>query len=219
MRARNMPEIGTARICVLAVSVGSNYFEGEKLEAIAQWMKTRFERGEFEKLYVNVCDTANRYNFSYMGVNDNTSHLVAKIKGNRWVKRNKKIFQNLGVPVEFMRWDQWIEGDETKYIHAQLKQLMYTNKSFEDAVLHDVEEYLQRQIVKGIVISTPQEALKNAIDCVLEKIAVNTCMGRRFKHIKLYPGREPLSSKLLRSSEVNGPHGLNRQYYVRMTER
>ncbi len=219
VRGRNMPEKGTVKVCVLAVSVGASYFEGKKIEAIAHWMKKRLDDGTFEECYINVCDTACRHNFAYMGVNDNASPLIAKIKGNRWIKRNKKIFDKVGVPVKFMRWNQWLEGDETKYINAQLRQLYQINHDFKKAVSEDVKDYVERQISKGKVFATRKEAYKKATDCILEKIAVNTCMGRRFEHIKLYPGKQNQSSKLILSGEINAPIGLHRQHYVKLTER
>ncbi|MDO5968233.1 hypothetical protein Q4Q35_00285 [Flavivirga aquimarina] len=134
-------------------------------------------------------------------------------------KRNKKIFDKVGVQAKFIRWNQWIEGDETQYIHAQLKQLMETDVKFKDAVFHDVKNYVERQIHKGKVFATRQEAYKKATDCILEKIAVNTCMGRRFEHIKLYPSTQNKSSKLILSGKINAPYGLHRQHYVKLTER
>lgn len=207
------------KVCVLAVSVGAPYFEGHKIEAIAHWMKKRLENGTFEECYVNVCDTANRHNLSYMGVNDNACELMAQIKGKHWIKRNRKIFDKVGVPVKFMRWSQWIESKETQLICAELKELIKKDVSFKEAIHFDVKNYVERQIKKGKVLTTRREAYGKAMNCILEKIAVNTCMGRRFEHIKLYPGTQNKSSKLILSGKIDAPYGLHRQHYVKLTER
>ncbi len=131
-----------SKTCVLPISVGQEYHEGEKLRATL-----RTVNASFKSCTIAVCDTLQRYSIRILkNKNDEESYQIAKQEGYEWIANHKKIIEHeLQIPYKIIRWDHWLQQEIFQKNLIIIKELYNFNQEFTRAVDQTVNQFLSRQ--------------------------------------------------------------------------
>lgn len=119
--------------CILGISVGQPYHEGEKLEAIIEEINENFSR-----CFVEIGDSLQRYNNLMLGSSEEKAYHEAVSMGETWKERNFEIIQKLKIPYEVHSWDKWIlqKGSTNQIVdpNGSIYLSLKLNHAFENAL-------------------------------------------------------------------------------------
>lgn len=156
--------------CILGISVGQSYHEGEKLDAIIDGINEHFS-----KCYIEVGDLLQRYNYLMLGFSEKKAYQEAIITGETWRKNNLGIIQRLKIPYVIHSWDKWILAkDSNIQVVDQMSDCtpLKLNLKFKEAL-----EYVQNLYHKNaeyeetldLAVSQIFVAKKNSSVCTIRK--------------------------------------------------
>ena len=91
--------------CVLLISVGQQYHEGEKFNS-----SIKLVNKHFSFCNILVGDTLQRHTLriNHPDISVSDSYYLAKNSGEMWIERNMQYISTLTIPHKISRWDEWI---------------------------------------------------------------------------------------------------------------
>lgn len=147
--------------CLLHISVGQDYHEGEKFLATMDLINQTFS-----SVHIVVCDTLQRH--SLMIANPKLSHSdaieLAKRRGDDWIARNNAVINAMTIPVVMTRWDGWLNHADYDKYKLQIMDLYEANACYQQAVNETIDKYLLRQ-----QLSRDEHAKKLCLNYLLEE--------------------------------------------------
>ncbi len=127
--------------CVLLISVGQQYHEGENLEAIVECINA----SRFKICHIAIGDFNQRYTLQILrNISESEARVQAIVDGEQWLRRNQKIYEKLKMPYEIHRWKEWLIHPKFSYYHQQVKNEVEQSTSFRHEFQKSVEEFLSR---------------------------------------------------------------------------
>ena len=91
--------------CLLTISVGQEYHEGERFAATVELINQHFDA-----CTISIYDSLQRYT---MALNSNQDphdfHFLAATEGSLWLKRNKEYLKKINNLKAVYRWDMWLK--------------------------------------------------------------------------------------------------------------
>ena len=129
-------------ICALPISVGQPYHEAGKMLATAGLINKYFS-----KCIIVVCDSLQRHNAALYGNQDAASAYEEALKaGESWLKRNAKMFEQIAIPIELVRWNNWYKSEKYPLYLEKIEEMLRTDNNF-SAILNNyanafVEQHL-----------------------------------------------------------------------------
>lgn len=174
--------------CVLPISVGWDYHEGEAFQATIDLVCQRFSFCR-----VVVCDTLQRHSLRFASgllkseveVWDSSLH-----DGDAWLERNKCYLQTLSVPHIITRWSQYLNEPSYHYYHHKLDTLLKNDKKLNELVIQSAEAVYNKFVGSGRVSEDPSlraRFLKASTAYQQEEIAVVMSWETMREDILLYP--------------------------------
>jgi tRNA-dependent cyclodipeptide synthase len=128
--------------CLLHISVGQKYHEGEKFLATMDLINDTFK-----SCTIMLCDTLQRHTLkmSHPGLSDAELRAKARALGDAWLARNKTAYAHLGIPCKIMRWDDWLYHKDYNLYRKQVDELYCTNKTYQQSVFNTIAKFLKRR--------------------------------------------------------------------------
>lgn len=129
--------------CLLTISVGNSNHEGEKFNATINLVNK-----SFKSCTIMVGDVLQRHNISVTvpNVNEQKAYDMALSRGTMWVERNKKIYEQLTIPYNIIRWNKWLAHHNFKDRLIKVDQLYQNNIDYSSSIDASIQDYLQRSL-------------------------------------------------------------------------
>ena len=91
-------------VCILGISVGQEAHEGIKFKATIDLVGKHFK-----SCVIAVCDSLQRHTLKIgTSLTDQEAHKQANQAGYEWINRNIGYINNLKIPYDLFRWDEWL---------------------------------------------------------------------------------------------------------------
>jgi tRNA-dependent cyclodipeptide synthase len=127
--------------CLLLISVGQQYHEGEHLESIIECIN----RHQFQFCHIAVGDFIQRYTLQILyGISESEAEKRAVFDGEEWLRRNQKIYEKLSMPYQIHRWTEWLMHPNFLDYFYQIKSELKESDSFRCEFQKSIEEFLAR---------------------------------------------------------------------------
>lgn len=198
----------------LQISVGQEYHEGSKLQALADWVAPRFTRAK-----VCVDDTLQRFNLMFeKNIGMEAARIIADHAGLSWIERNWKTLSALP-QVEIVRWDSWLAHPSYHHNYSQIEALYAHNASFKDAIDSTILGFWERR--KEMKPSLYTEDSKGKFSMLsraylLEEIAASCAMFEEEGAIDIYPGSIVFTLPIFRTLPEGAPENFNKGHFCRV---
>lgn len=197
------------------ISVGQEYHEGEKLKAVANWSKERFEN-----VYFCANDTLQRFNLMFeQSIEEDEAYALSNEMGQSWVNRNMPIIE--GVPqAQVIRWDKWKNKEQYPKGLLKTEWLYQNNKEFKLSIDRNIAEiWSRRKKMKPELYSSDKFDRFFALSkkYLIEEMATFSLMYASEKAIDIYPGTTLYAATLFQGKKVeNAPEGLGQGHFCRI---
>jgi tRNA-dependent cyclodipeptide synthase len=127
--------------CVLLISVGQQYHEGESLKAIVDAINS----SQFKFCNVVMGDFIQRYTLQILkNISANQAEAQAILDGDAWLDRNRPTINTLSMPFRIFRWQEWLMNPRFEQYYAAVKSEILTSTSFQHEFEKSIEEFLVR---------------------------------------------------------------------------
>ena len=127
--------------CVLLVSVGQQYHEGESLEAIVDCIN----QSRFKFCYVVLGDFIQRYTLQILkGISAPEARVQSIVDGEQWLSRNQKILQKLLMPSRIFRWKEWLMNSHFEDYYSAVKAEFLTSAYYQEEFEKSADGFLSR---------------------------------------------------------------------------
>lgn len=171
--------------CLLPISVGQSVHEGEKFKATIQLVEK-----SFQSCTILVDDSVQRHTIGILNPDKSQDELykMAVHEGDEWLERSQKYFNQLNIPLNVLRWDDWFNLPDFEQSHKIVKQEYDSNPIYKQAIDANINDCLERYLRHHSTI-TPENprAVSLCLDYLLEECAV-MCLWVHGKYdFELYP--------------------------------
>ncbi len=201
------PEWRRHRAATLGVSVTSQNCQGEKFAAILA-----FAAAHFETIRIGVTDALYRHNFMAEGAAQPEARAQADALGAIWLARHQNIIDGCQVKPRVVRWAEWYAHSDYTEVMEGFQQAYRASRTLREAVDADVSKFYQRQGRKPSSMEFDHRR-----DFPLEEAAVLTLQARALPGLRIYPGTELQSLRLMRAGLVpEAPRGLEQEQFARV---
>lgn len=169
--------------CILGISIGQDYHEGDKFACLVDWAKNRFERVE-----IMVADSLQRHNFIYARDIDHDEAYTLSIKaGDEWLARQKDVIAG----TDIFRWNDFLGLPKTQNYYQNLSQEYETNLKMRhhlDKVIKGMYMRLYKRDPKAHSLDRFKDFYQTSKAYLLEEAAVNSYIDLQKKTPVIYPG-------------------------------
>lgn len=174
-----------ASSCILPISVGQKYHEGEWLKASLNLVENTFN-----SCIIAVNDTLQRHTMAiYSNENPHSLYQESIKAGDEWLKRNHKHCNGLNIPTEIIRWDHWLNDSSYHEVQAKLLELYHSDigyqQSFEDSINVFTRRFVKNNGTDGDITSVR----KLCFDYILEECTVLILWLKTGCQFELYPNK------------------------------
>ena len=128
--------------CLIPISVGQSYHEGDKFIATMDLVNTTFSN-----CHIIVCDTVQRHTLLLNNPQLSTEEAfrITFLNGQAWVERNKIAFAHMKTKVTLTHWDEWLNHPSyLEYCH-EIVHLFKTDQPFKSVAEETIQMFLKRQ--------------------------------------------------------------------------
>lgn len=211
-KLKTRPNFNAYDTAAIGISINSRNHEGFALEAIVDWVNSQ---PTFQKCVIDLSDTLHRHNLNFLGYSLGEAYGVVYNAGDKWIKDNQHILQNLRMPFEIIRWDTWLNSKEFVRNKLMVERAIIYNKNFRNALNYDIECFASRQYRAGLSRNKIDRMLEGSYNYLIEELAVHSIFFDKIPSISVYPGRQQKSFKLMRQGMVpNVPTGMQKSDYA-----
>jgi len=123
---------------VLAVSVGQEYHEDQKLRSTIHLIN----QSGFSHVKVVVADTLQRHNKHGKSPGEALSASIRE--GDAWLARNQRILDGLRVPYQITRWNQELASDHYAELRQQLNLVYHERHELREAIESTIAVFTDR---------------------------------------------------------------------------
>lgn len=173
--------------CVLAISVGQESHEGEKLKATLELVSN-----SFSKCTILVGDSLQRHNFAFLNPLNQDDHYEHSIHlGDEWIARNSSLFPVMTIPYSIKRWDEWLTSLNFELQLDKVKKCYRTNQMFQNAIKSTIDRFIEKIKNRGTVNQNMIPVItKASLNYLIEEIAVLLLMmPEENYHYIVYPSK------------------------------
>ena len=175
-----------ARSCIVSISVGQEAHEDEKFRATMKMVNLRFK-----KCVISVSDILQRYSISAkdpLQRSPEEFYEYSKELGDEWLERNIPIIEEeLKIPYEIMRWDDYVKNPKFQDRHKQVIDLFENNHEYQDVIKKTARDFLTRSFVDLNINISPERFCKLSEDYLLEESAAFLEWVDKKYDYELYP--------------------------------
>ena len=169
--------------CIVPISLGQPYHEGEPFKAIMQLVNKHFKA-----CTLIVADTLQRHTLSlYQGdLSEEALFQLALKNGEEWLMRNKEIISSMTIPCQITRWEEWRQNPEFLDKLRIVEQLHRENTGFKDALYITAQTFVDR-FKKHATDLNLEKAFNQSIKYIKEECACNFLFIKKLFAFILYP--------------------------------
>lgn len=169
----------------LMISVGKEYHEGKKIEALVEWINNN---PQIEKVYISVNDLLQRHNLMAMkNLLEEEASAEAIEEGDEWINRNRKALDKIRCTKIYTQWQERLDTPEFTETHKALLAYYDENPEFQEAVATDALSLERRR--KDRRENVPDSFIGHSIDYLLEEMAVFAMQtAKNLFALEVYPG-------------------------------
>lgn len=197
----------------LMISVGKEYHEGKKLEAVVNWIN---RNPSIQEVHISVNDTLQRHNYEAAGMSRDEATRVARAEGALWMVRNGDILDGIKAKKIFTRWDEWHGKDEFKFVQRELLAHAKADPCFEEAMARDAHSLAERKAKRGDPV--PASLVAHSQDYIEEEMAVFAMQTASLPAAEVYPGSNLLGAEYLLNKKglPEAIRPLSHRYFTRI---
>ena len=126
--------------CLLTISVGLEVHESLHFQKTIQMINENFA-----KCTICVDDSLQRHS---MGLSTGTSpencYHDAIAEGDKWISRNKSIYEKLNIQYDVIRWDKWLFSNNYSAWHNKITNEYFSNEFYRKEIEFSITEFLKR---------------------------------------------------------------------------
>lgn len=178
----NFRKYGTQK-CLIGISVGQEYHEGDKLQSMIDWAKERYDNVE-----ILLADTLQKHNFIFLdGINEDMALEKSLKNGDEWIKRNNRALGNLKIN----RWDELYKEARNEGLIVSVHDTYKKNDEFADEIDNTIRKFFERNSLnrKDLYNKKSFELFyETSKDYLLEETAVDSYINLFIKAPVIYPG-------------------------------
>lgn len=130
--------------CILAISVGQKYHEGDKLSSTIELIN----KSGFSSCTIMLGDTLQRHNLT-----DCPCEVSAREKanslGDSWLDRNRELLDSINPKLDVIRWDDIIDSEEYYNERKRIEHEYNINEEYKKCINSTVFTFLQRRVNNG----------------------------------------------------------------------
>ena len=169
--------------CILPISLGHGYHEGEKLESLFYWANKRFDN-----LVINLGDTLHRHNLMKIGHESESAFRESLMLGDQWLERNQPLMgRQITKPCRLTRWADWILNPAYNDLEKEIQSHFDNTEAFRDAVQSDITRFTIRQTTDNATMISNDITCSKSVSYLLEEATVNILMCRAYQAVRAYP--------------------------------
>lgn len=191
----------------MEISVGQPYHEGEKFKTAMDWA-----RDNFEKVYLIVADTSQRFNIMFKtGYSEANASKIAYGAGTAWLARNAAHINGATIT----RWEDWKRNPQCLMNRAVISRLYAEDQEFRATISKAMDEFSARHEIGGEDL---QRYLNLTEQYLLEETAVFATAFEELGGISAYPGTFlDTWESCITSENPLIPSGLKKAQWTRLT--
>ncbi|WP_454781911.1 hypothetical protein [Legionella sp. WA2022007384] len=170
--------------CLMPISVGQAIHEGEKFAAVIKLINA-----SFKQCTILVDDSVQRHTIGIMNyAAPDELYQLAVQEGDDWLKRNEMAYNELTIPFEIMRWDDWYNSQNYINNHIRVQKEYNANESFRDAINANIDEFLTRYLSRFSAVDVDHErAFSLCLDYLIEECSVMCLWTEKAYDFEVYP--------------------------------
>ena len=179
--------------CIMPISIGQKYHDGEKFLAIIKLINK-----SFKACTLFVADSIYRHTLK---ITDSSSDPIlyqkAALKGQLWLDYNRHILSQLTIPHHILRWDYWLQHPDYLKWHAVISKFYGTNAVYQHALDETIVAFLTRykQTLTDKISFNMQHAFTCCLAYLKEECAALCLMAQEQYDFEVYPtGRNPATT-------------------------
>lgn len=199
----------------LQISVGQEYHEGDKLRALTNWCRARFN-----KVVFCVNDSLQHYNLMFeKSLEEDAALSEALSMGDEWLRRNMPVIKGVE-NVKIVRWDEWKARPAYPKGFLQVEWLYTNNMEFKAEIDRNIDAIWKRRTSLEPHLYPAHkfsDFFKLSKRYLLEEMAAFSLMYETETAIDIYPGTTLFAATAFKGKEVeNAPAGLNKGHFCRV---
>ena len=134
--------------CILHISVGQAYHEGEKLIATMDLINETFK-----SCIIMLCDTLQRHTLKikHPDLSDDELYKKALLLGDEWLARNRIAYAYLSIDSKIIRWDYWLNHPDYSRYKKIINELYCSDVDYKNKIQATIKKFLERQGLLGDV--------------------------------------------------------------------
>lgn len=170
--------------CLMPISVGQAIHEGAKFAAVIKLINA-----SFKQCTILVDDSVQRHTIGIMNhASPEELYQLAVTEGDLWLKRNQMAYEELTIPYDIMRWDDWYNSPNYINSHLRVKNEYDTNESFRQAIHANIDDFLTRYLSRFNPEEIDNErAFRLCLDYLIEECAVMCLWTEKAYDFEVYP--------------------------------
>ncbi|MCK4608261.1 MAG: tRNA-dependent cyclodipeptide synthase, partial [Gammaproteobacteria bacterium] len=155
--------------CILHVSVGQQYHEGDKFLATMDLINETFN-----SCTIILCDTLQRHSLRIMNpdLTDAEARKEALRLGDEWLERNQLAYKYLKINSKVMRWDDWLHHKDYNKYYQEVVNAYKNNQSYRDAIHATINNFLTRRKTSNSLGFSYEEAFETSETYILEECPI-----------------------------------------------
>lgn len=170
--------------CLMPISVGQPIHEGEKFAAVIKLIN-----GAFKRCTILVDDSVQRHTMGIMqhATPDELYQLAVK-EGDDWLLRNEMAYNQLTIPFEILRWDDWYNSQNYIDSYVRVQKEYDSNDLFRHAIHANIDDFLTRYLSRFSAVDVDYErASRLCLDYLLEECSVMCLWIEKAYDFEVYP--------------------------------
>lgn len=170
--------------CLMPISVGQAIHEGEKFAAVIKLINT-----SFKQCTILVDDSVQRHTIGIMNhASSDELYQLAVKEGDDWLKRNEMAYNQLTIPFEIMRWDDWYNSQNYINSHVRVQKEYDSNELFRQAMHANIDDFLTRYLSRFSTKDVDSErAFQLCLDYLIEECSVMCLWTEKAYDFEVYP--------------------------------
>jgi len=167
--------------CLLTISVGQEAHEGEKFATTVDLVNRSF--GECTML---IDDSLQRHTMA-LNTEKNAEDFydISMLEGDAWLNRNSRIYNRITIPLNIIRWNQWLFHENFQSQQKKIIELISQDLEYSNAFLETVQEFLRRYCNR----TEPSQVDQLCMNYLLEECTAMSLWPELNCHFEVYPSK------------------------------
>ena len=170
--------------CLMPISVGQRVHEGKKFEAVIKLINS-----SFKSCSILVDDTVQRHTIGILNnAGSDKLYQLALAEGDAWIERSKDLFNQLTIPYDIRRWDDWYNHPDYPSSLCRVNKEYADNILFRNAIHDNIDDFLTRFLIGISQAKVDSERAFNlCLDYLLEECSVMCLWTKGLYDFEVYP--------------------------------